>query len=159
MFYNEQPEHPGFSARGAAFCAAAQTLGMECTAWVAEKSCGDAVWGFGRSDATEALTQRLVADKSRPTAVFVPTDEQALRLHPALLRRGIQPGRDLFVLSCDNQEVWLRQMAPRPLSIDLNFDLLGSRAVEQLLTRIAHPEQPPGSRILIPPRLPEPPAT
>lgn len=152
-FYNEQPEHPGFTARGEAFCAAARDRGLECTAWVADKRSAEPVWGFGRSDATDALVQRLVQPQTRPGAVFVPTDEQALRLYPALARRAVQPGRDMLVVSCDNQDVWLRQLEPRPVSIDLNFDLMGSRAVEQLLSRIAHPGQPPGTRILVPPRV------
>ena len=42
---------------------------------------------------------------------------------------------------------------PPPPSIDLNFELIGRRAVEQLLSRITHPEQPPGTRILVPPKL------
>jgi LacI family transcriptional regulator len=152
-FYNEQPEHPGFAMRGEAFSAAAQERGLECTAWVAERRPAEPLWGFGRSDATDTVIQRLVASPARPSAIFVPTDEQALRLYPALRRHAIHPGRDALVVSCDNQEVWLRQLDPRPVSIDLNFDLMGSRAVEQLLWRIAHPGQPPGTRILVPPRL------
>ena len=152
-FYNEQPEHPGFTARGEAFCKAARDRGLQCTASVAETQSAQPVWGFGRSDATDALVRQLVTAPTRPDALFVPTDEQTLRLYPALARHGVQPGADLLVVSCDNQEAWLRPLEPRPVSIDLNFDLMGSRAVEQLLSRLAHPGQPPGTRILVPPRL------
>jgi LacI family transcriptional regulator len=152
-FYNEQPEHPGFTTRGEAFCKAAGDRGLECTAWVAEKRSAEPVWSFGRSDATDALVQRLLQAQTRPSALFVPTDEQTLRLCPALARQGIQPGSDVLIVSCDNQDAWLRQLEPRPVSIDLNFDLMGSRAVEQLLSRVARPGQPPGTRILVPPRL------
>lgn len=152
-FYNEQPEHPGFRARGEAFAAAARDRGAQCTCCVAAERPGEPLWGFGRSDATASLVEQLVAGAARPTAAFVPTDEQAMRLYPALARRGLTPGADLLVVSCDNQDAWLRQLDPRPASIDLNFDLLGNRAVEQLLWRIGNPGQTPGTRILIPPRL------
>ena len=151
-FYNDQPEHPGFVVRGRAFRAAARERGMECQAFEAEASGPGSVWGFGPNPACVKLVERLLAAAPRPQAVFVPTDEQVLRLYPQLARHSVVPGRDLGILSCDNQEVWLRQLEPRPASIDLNFELIGRRAVEQLMSRIAHPDQPPGTRILVPPK-------
>ncbi|MCX6897543.1 MAG: LacI family DNA-binding transcriptional regulator [Verrucomicrobia bacterium] len=151
-FYNDQPKHPGFAVRGAAFCAAARERGMECQSFVAETPGPGLVWGFGPNAACVKLVERLLAAAPKPQAVFVPTDEQVLRLYPLLARHSVVPGRDLGILSCDNQEVWLRQLDPRPPSIDLNFELIGRRAVEQLMSRIAHPEQPPGTRILVPPK-------
>ncbi|MBI5818377.1 MAG: LacI family DNA-binding transcriptional regulator [Verrucomicrobia bacterium] len=155
-FYNDQPEHPGFAVRGAAFCAAARQRGLECQSFVAEPSGDRPVWGFGPNAACVKLVERLLATASRPQAVFVPTDEQVLRLYPLLARRSVVPVRDLGVLSCDNQEVWLRQLDPRPPSIDLNFEAIGRRAVEQLMSRITQPDQPPGTRILVPPKPLEP---
>jgi LacI family transcriptional regulator len=155
-FYNDQPKHPGFAVRGEAFCATAHQRGMECQSFLAESSGEGPVWGFGPNAACLKLVERLLAAVPRPQAIFVPTDEQVLRLYPLLARHAVVPGRDLGVLSCDNQEVWLRQLDPRPPSIDLNFELIGRRAVEQLMSRIAHPEQLPGTRILVPPKPIEP---
>jgi LacI family transcriptional regulator len=151
-FFNDQPEHPGFASRGAAFCVAARERGMECLSFIAEKSARGLLWGFGPDSDCAKLVERLLGATPRPQAVFVPTDEQVLHLYPLLARQGIVPGRDLAILSCDNQDVWLRQLDPRPPSIDLNFELIGQRAVEQLLSRITHPDQPPGTRILVPPK-------
>lgn len=151
-FYNDQPTHPGFAVRGTAFCAAARDRGLECHSFIAKRSEGDSVWGFGPNATCTDLVERLVSAAFRPQAVFVPTDEQALRLYPLLARRAVIPGRDLSVLSCDNQDVWLRQLEPRPPSIDLNFELIGRLAVEQLMSRITHPGCPPGTRILVPPK-------
>jgi LacI family transcriptional regulator len=151
-FYNDQPGHPGFAVRGAAFCAAARERGLECQSFVAQKSAGDAVWGFGLNAACASLVERLITAAPLPQAVFVPTDEQVLRLYPLLARRAVVPGRELSILSCDNQDVWLRQLDPRPPSIDLNFELIGRRAVEQLISRITHPGHPAGTRILVPPK-------
>lgn len=151
-FYNDQAEHPGFAARGAAFCTAARARGMDAQSFVAAKSGGDSVWGFGPNDCGAALVGRMLRATPRPQGVFVPTDEQTLRLYPILAGSAIAPGCGIDVVSCDNQEVWLRQLHPRPTSIDLNFELIGRRAVEQLISRITHPDHPPGTRILIPPK-------
>jgi len=155
-FYNDQPEHPGFAVRGVAFCAAAHQRGMECQSFVAEPSHAGPLWGFGPNAACVKLVERLLAAATKPQAVFVPTDEQVLRLYPLLVQHGVVPIRDLGILSCDNQNVWLRQLNPLPPSIDLNFELIGRRAVEQLMSRITHPEQLPGTRILVPPKPIEP---
>ena len=153
-FYNDQPEHPGFAARGAAFCAAARARGLKCRSFLAEQSERGALWGFGPNAVGVKLVKNLLGVTPRPQAVFVPTDEQLLRLYPMLARYAVVPGRDLDVLSCDNQDAWLRQLLdPPPPSIDLNFELIGRRAVEQLMSRITHPEQPPGTRIHVPPKL------
>ncbi len=155
-FYNDQPQHPGFAMRGAAFCAHARERGLDCRSFVAETSGQGPTWGFGPNTASARLVKHLLATTPRPQAVFVPTDEQALRLYPLLAQQAVVPGRDLAVLSCDNQDAWLRQLDPRPPSIDLNFELIGRRAVEQLMSRITHPEQAPGTRILVPPKRIEP---
>jgi DNA-binding LacI/PurR family transcriptional regulator len=151
-FFNDQPEHPGFASRGAAFCAAARARGMECQSFIAGSSAQGPLWGFGSDSNCAKLVERVLGASPRPQAFYVPSDEQVLRLYPLLARRAIVPVRDLGVLSCDNQEVWLRQLDPRPPSIDLNFELIGQRAVEQLVSRITHPERPPGTRILISPK-------
>ncbi len=155
-FYNDQPGHPGFAARGAAFRAAARALKLECRSFVAEGTGRGPVWGFGPNAACVKLVKRLLGASPRPQAVFVPTDEQVLRLYPLLARHAVVPGRDLGVLSCDNQDVWLRQLDPRPPSIDLNFELIGRRALDLLMSRITHPGQPPGTRVLVPPKPIEP---
>ena len=152
-FYNDQPEHPGFAARGAAFCAAARERGLECQSFLAEQSGRAALWGFGPNAVGVKLVEHLLGVTPKPQAIFVPTDEQLLRLYPLLARYSIVPGRDLDILSCDNQDAWLRQLDPPPPSIDLNFEVIGRRAVEQLMSRIMHPEQPPGTRIHVPPKL------
>lgn len=152
-FYNDQPEHPGFATRGAAFCAVAQQRGLACQTLVSDVGSKESLWGFGENVASAELIDRLLSSSPRMEALFVPSDEQAVRVYPLLERRSLVVGRDICVVSCDHQEAWLRQLEPQPVSIDLNFELIGRRAVEQLLWRIAHPELPPGTRILIPPQL------
>ena len=155
-FFNDQPEHPGFVQRGQSFESRAALQGVDFVTFRTALPTEDdgAVWGFGETRrSTLELVDQLLKTSPRPTGLFVPSDEQATRLYLALQERNIRPGREMAVVSCDNQDAWLRQLEPRPVSIDLNFALIGSRAVDQLMLRISHPEEPPGTRVLIPPQL------
>ncbi|MCF7974969.1 MAG: hypothetical protein K9N55_14220, partial [Phycisphaerae bacterium] len=53
---------------------------------------------------------------------------------------GIQPGRDLEIISCNNETSLLAGLAPRPISIDIQPETIGKKAVEQLRWRILHPD-------------------
>jgi len=157
-FVNDQPKHPGFQERGGSFAAAAEARGLEVSMLVAEagpENEGEGPWGEGCASRQAALADRWRKIPRRPTGLFVPSDEQTFRLYPLLQYRGLRPGRDWSIISCDNQDYWLRYLAPRPPSIDLNFALIGQHAVDQLLRRISHPERAAGTRILVAPRLAE----
>jgi DNA-binding LacI/PurR family transcriptional regulator len=64
----------------------------------------------------------------------------------------IEVGRDLRIISCDNEEARLSALHPRPESIDLNGNDIGYRAVVRLVSRLQNPNDGPLS-IQIPPRL------
>ncbi len=161
-FVNDQPKHPGFEERGRSFEYHAQAHGLKVQMYISapnadqEAAAAEDPWGLACASQQVHLADQLLNVNPRPTSLFVPTDEQAIRLYPLLEERGLRLGEDVEVISCDNQDFWLRQLEPRPVSIDLNFEMIGQRAVEQLLLRISHPEQPSGTRILIPARLDEP---
>ncbi len=157
-FLNDQPKHPGFADRGDSFAAAAKARQLDVSLFVADVDSKDdrqGPWGEGCVSRQAALVDRWRKSSRRPTGLFVPSDEQTARLYPLLRDRAIRPGKDCTIVSCDNQDLWLRNLSPRPASIDLNFDLIGQHAVDQLLQRIRHPERPAGTRILVAPRLPE----
>ena len=161
-FMNDQPKHPGFEERGWSFERHAKARGLEVQMYISkpnahqEAAGAEDPWGLAYGSQQVHLADQLLNVNPRPTGLFVPTDEQTLRLYPLLKERGLRLGEDVEVVSCDNQDFWLHQLEPRPVSIDLNFEMIGRRAVEQLLLRISHPEQPSGTRILIPAQLDEP---
>jgi DNA-binding LacI/PurR family transcriptional regulator len=96
------------------------------------------------------LVDALVAD--RPDGLFVSRDEDAVHVHRLLEERGVRPGHDLLVVSCDNDEVPLAMMHPRPASIDLNVAAVARFAVRRLLGRIKRTAEPVAS-VLVAPRL------
>jgi DNA-binding LacI/PurR family transcriptional regulator len=69
-------------------------------------------------------------------------------------RAGIVVGRDLTIISCDNERVRLSALSPRPHSIDLRSEEIGRTAVRTLLSRITNPNMP-RANVLIHPSLDE----
>jgi LacI family transcriptional regulator len=75
-----------------------------------------------------------------PTGMFVTCDALTAKIYPILKSLGIIIGRDLEIVSCNNESSLLAGLEPRPLSIDIQPEKIGARAVEQLRWRILHPE-------------------
>ena len=99
------------------------------------------------------LVSRLASHRTKdPLGLFVSRDEETVQVYQALREIGLQPGRDVTVVSCDNETVRLSTLQPRPLSIDLNAPAIAQQAVTRLLGRIRNPSDPP-TRILVNPRL------
>ena len=101
----------------------------------------------------QPLIDRLVALKPRPTGVFCVSDDLMLAVFNGLHQRGIEPGRDIELIGCNNDAVRLEQMHPRPATIDLKLDQVGREAVEQLLWKMSHPENQDITGIFIAPEL------
>jgi DNA-binding LacI/PurR family transcriptional regulator len=79
----------------------------------------------------------------RPTGLFVPHDAELPHIYRMLSDQGIQPGRDITIVSCDNVETTLSSLVPRPVSIDLGLPTVASTAVRRLIARIETPNEPP----------------
>jgi DNA-binding LacI/PurR family transcriptional regulator len=85
----------------------------------------------------ERLVEQWMAQSPRATGIFVPVDRVTLFVYRHLERRGIVPGRDVDVVSCDNEKELLSLMHPAPPpSIDLNREMIARLAVERLLWRM-----------------------
>jgi DNA-binding LacI/PurR family transcriptional regulator len=89
----------------------------------------------------EALVDRLLALKPRPTGVFVPADMTVAALHPMLLARGIDLEREMVLVSCNNEWPFRVGLHPRPAVIDIQASAIGRRAVQRLLGRIRNREE------------------
>ena len=82
------------------------------------------------------LVAQWMASSDRPTALFVPVDRVTLFIYRHLERRGVTPGKDVDIISCDNEKQLLSLMNPPPASIDLNREMIARLAVERLLWRM-----------------------
>ncbi len=101
----------------------------------------------------EELVARFAATHTGRRGLFVPRDQETVRIYHLLRANGLEPGRDVIVISCDNEDVRLSTLFPRPASIDLNPAEIADHAVRRLTGRIRDRHDPP-LRILVAPRLP-----
>jgi DNA-binding LacI/PurR family transcriptional regulator len=105
-----------------------------------------------RCTTSDELTERLICASPQVDGMFFSRDADASLIYPLLVQRGVRVGHDVSVISCDNDDVRLAMLNPRPISIDLFADEIGRRAMLRLVSRIRKPSDPP-IRTLIAPRL------
>ena len=91
----------------------------------------------------DAIAKDLLALTPRPTLVFTEADMIAQALYPALQAQGLQPGRDIEVVSCNNERPLLAPLRPRPATVDIHAAEIGRKAVQRLIWRIRNPGKPP----------------
>lgn len=101
----------------------------------------------------DLIIGQLVVTSPRPTGVFVGNDAMAAMVYRSLRRRKLTPGKDVEVVSCNNDKAMLMGLEPRPATIDLGTELLARRSIEQLLRSVRKPEESRRVRIAISPQL------
>ena len=84
----------------------------------------------------------VLARQPRPTGLFCLTDELTVALYSELFRNGIHPGRDVDVVSCNNERALIQGLNPPPGEIDIHAELIGRRAVDQLVWRLENLNAP-----------------
>jgi LacI family transcriptional regulator len=90
----------------------------------------------------EAAVDAFVQSSPRPAGLFVPRDEETVIVSRLLAARGVVPGRDVTLVSCDNEDMRLSALDPRPASIELGTVEIGRLAVRRLLSRMRRPHEP-----------------
>jgi len=143
--------------RGQFFASIAHDAGVDWSVYIRSEDPRDADL-FGPRTVVEPrlsdLLDRMLAAAPRPDGLFVGNDATTAHVHPMLLERGAVPGKDIILVSCDNEKPSLAGLTPRPISIDINAAEVGAVAVRRLAFRIDHPTDPP-VMIKVAPFIPE----
>lgn len=105
-------------------------------------------------DLVDKLLRRLLKLRSKPTAVFCPADCITAMVYRACACRGIQIGKEISLISCNNELPLLTGLYPEVTTIDICAEQIGRQAVDQLIWRLAHPDSPPVT-VMVQPRLVE----
>jgi LacI family transcriptional regulator len=142
-FLSPKPSQTTFAQRQAAFEWHARHLGAHLVTVLGE----DSDWKLPLMpvDAVESvddLVEQLLSLPDRPTGLFVPGDAVAAMVYRALAKRGMQVGRDLSMISCNNETTLLTGLYPSLTTIDIHAVHIGRRAVDQLIWRLAHRDVP-----------------
>lgn len=153
-FLTTMPQWDLNRLRAHGFAAAADRAGVAAHAYVIGGADAGASQICGPATHTHATLPELIDElvARRPDGLFVSRDDECVQVHRLLSERGLQPGRDIRIISCDNENVRLSMVHPRPASIEIGTAEIAWRAVRRLEGRMKQPDEPP-VRILINPRL------
>lgn len=91
----------------------------------------------------------------RPTALFVPSDRAAVQVYSVMSQLNLHVGTDLSLISCNNERSLLMNLHPTVTTVDVHAEAVGRHAVDQLLWRIANPQESRPVQVLIEPTLVE----
>jgi DNA-binding LacI/PurR family transcriptional regulator len=154
-FFSTRPTWDFTKLRAQGFMAAAQSSGVMPAVYLLED--GPVPLGFfGPRVVCERellkVMSRLKEQTRGKLGLFVARDEEAVLAYRLLREVGMEPGRDVVVVSCDNETVRLSTLHPRPASVDLGAPEIAKYAVRRLAQRIKHKDEPP-VRVLVSPRL------
>lgn len=135
---NPKPNHAMFAIREASFVAAASELGATVTTCTIRRSPAFAfpLQPIMEVSAVQPLVDAVLEEQRRPTAIFCPADTIAAMVYRALASRGIRPGTDMSVISCNNERGVVAGLWPALATIDVHLRRIGQLAVRQLKRRI-----------------------
>jgi DNA-binding LacI/PurR family transcriptional regulator len=156
-FLNGRPGHVQFEKLKDAFQAVTGRAGIEVLL-VEAAAPGEFSWplpatSYEKDIAELAARWRGMPSSRRPTAIFVPADHTAIQLYAAFSRMGVHVGRDVSLLSCNREKLMTSNLHPSLASIEVHPEVFGSRAVDQLLWRMANPYDRHHYDIIVKPEL------
>ena len=82
-------------------------------------------------------------------------DTTAVQVYRALAGLGIKVGRDVGLVSCNDERSLVMDLDPPLTTINVRAELIGKNAVGRLHWRLSHPEDTTPCRLLIEPVLVE----
>lgn len=136
-FLSPKPGHALFERRQAGFRAQSRKLGVKMS------SC---VGTFHKSTLplepandlgiVQTLLDRILNAENPATAIFVPADSIATLVYRALSERNLRPGRDISVISVNNEQAIVNALYPSLTTIDVQAEEIGRLAVQQLAHRL-----------------------
>jgi LacI family transcriptional regulator len=97
-----------------------------------------------------ALVGQLLQSSPKPEGIFITSDVITPAVYRELERRGIAPGKDIVIVSCNNEKPYLASLNPKSAVVDIQAEAIGSQAVERLLWRIEHPTAPKATLLMEP---------
>lgn len=132
---NPKPDHALFRSREDGFRATMARAGVAVSSHAPALSTSQRRWRLPLrpvdlgEDLADLVDQALATGA---TALFVPADGIAALVHPLLKRRGIQPGRQVALISCNHEPELITGLAPSLTTVDIRLAEMGRLAVDLL---------------------------
>jgi len=113
-----------------------------------------ASYDMGVNELAELIRESIKRLYTGPeTGIFIAADRYAMVLHQVLYSLGIFPGRDIKVISCDNNDYHLHGLFPRPPVLDIRMDSIGRGAAEMLIKLISQKKLSEFEKVIFTPEL------
>jgi len=140
-YANAHPNWDFGKLRSQGFISAAHTHGVEATAFlVTEDQSLQKIYGADSQLRPNLQELGRTIAEHRPDGIFVSRDAELSDLYRELAEHKIVPGRDVQIVSCDNESARLSMLHPRPASIDLGTSEIAYQAVQRMNWRVQNPE-------------------
>lgn len=108
-------------------------------------------------DAAILADLKSLFKKPKPIdGLFITADMLAPPTYRALKQLGIKPGKDVAIITCNNERPYLAELDPQPAVIDIHAELIGAEAVKLLGWRRPHPDEPRRTLMIEPTLIPPP---
>jgi len=137
-FINPKADHAMFAVREQGFRQAAAGRKASVAAFTSRRgmSGGFPIQPIMSVADVQPLVDALLREQPRPTAIFCPADSIAVMTYRALTNRGLEPGGEISVISCNNEQSLVTGLLPTLATIDVHLRQIGRLAVRQLTRRI-----------------------
>ena len=156
-YLSPKPDHLLMRNRETGFLAEALRLGIDVQRFVDAPAAG---WQMPLTpplgaDSVQHLVDRLLDAPQRPTAVLVGSDSVAAAVYVALARRGLAVGRDLSVISGNNDTALIAGLHPSLTTFDIQAHEIGLAAVRRMAAVLAAGEKEADTELTIQPKFVE----
>jgi LacI family transcriptional regulator len=141
-FVSPKPSQVVLLRRQASFTFYAEHGGATVKAYVGKET----DWQFPSPaiehvEMVQGLVDKLLAERQPPTAIFAPDDSIGAMIARALSVRGLQLGREISLISCNNDRSLLMGIYPSLTTLEVHAEQIGHRAVDQLAWRMIHRDE------------------
>jgi LacI family transcriptional regulator len=122
------------------FLYAAGKQGVESRLVFAESSSSDVRVAYPAAVYVNEIVERLHQADFPPDGIFFDSDYSMAALYPVMVREKIIiPGKTVLI-SCNNQQPFLKGIKPHPATMDVHFEQIGRIGVSQLVWRMKNPD-------------------
>lgn len=150
------PDRPAFAQRGNGFRFGLHVAGVESETFVNAEAGSVPLESLSRTEKSRivaTLLDQMLTSAHRTDGIFIPDDQITCLVYAELRKRAIEPGKDILIVSCGNEDAYLNGLYPRPATIDLAPDATGRLAVEQLLRLVRNPVAGKRASVVVTPEL------
>ena len=146
-FLNSDPKHQAFEQRRQMFTEAMTAAGGRVVDLAIDPA--------SRTPQHQVDLQIKILKQASPavTCLCTSSDHVLSYVYPALRGQGLEPQKDIAIISCDNDQAVINVIDPKPSTIDIRAEAIGRLAIRQLRWRLANPNEEGPVAVSVQPKL------